>query len=104
MSDAPHSGEAGHADDIGEDQTGEDQTIRNLGQAGSVIQHAIKYLMEKNIDELSIASALLGGGLGVLSHVLDGAAIEKILTNAIASVRAGELHSPISHPGSPPPD
>ena len=43
---------------------------------------------------MSIASALLGGGLGVLSNVLDNDAIEKILTNAIASVRAGDLHAP----------
>ena len=52
------------------------------------------------MDELAIASALLGGGLGVLSHVLDNDAIEKILTNAIASVRAGDLHHPIAEAGA----
>ncbi len=81
-------------DDAHDDGHNDEKTLHDLGQAGSVIQHAIKYLMEKNIDELSIASALLGGGLGVLSNVLDNDAIEKILTNAIASVRAGDLHAP----------
>jgi hypothetical protein len=82
--------------DAHDDARDDEKTLHDLGQAGSVIQHAITYLMEKNIDELSIASALLGGGLGVLSNVLDNDAIEKILTNAIASVRAGDLHGPIA--------
>ena len=97
-----------HADDHADDNDGDNadghedaQTLHNLGQAGSVIQHAIRYLMEKNVDELAIASALLGGGLGVLANVLDNDAIEKILTNAIASVRAGDLHNPIAEATEP---
>ncbi len=77
-----------------DDDGDEDFELENLGQAGAVIQHAISYLLEKKIDELAIASALLGGALSVLSHVLDAEAIERILTNAIASVRAGELSDP----------
>ena len=89
-------GSTSPTDDHDDGQSGaheDEQTLNDLGRAGSVIQHAIKYLMEKNVDELAIASALLGGGLGVLANVLDRDAIEKILTNAIASVRAGELHT-----------
>ena len=66
----------------------------DLGQAGSVIDHAIQFLMEKQVDELSIASALLGGALGLLSQTLNEAAIEAILNNAIAGVRAGHLRPP----------
>jgi hypothetical protein len=46
----------------------------------------------QDISALAIASALLGGALGMLSHSLGDEAIIRVLDNAIASVRAGELH------------
>jgi len=48
-------------------------------------------MVGQNIDELAIASALLGGSLALLSHGMNDEAIVQILNNAIESVRAGEL-------------
>ena len=48
-------------------------------------------MLGQNIDALSIASALLGGALAMLSRSVADEAIVQILNNAIASVKAGEL-------------
>ena len=45
----------------------------------------------QHIDPLSVASALLGGALGLLARTLDDRGIVQVLTNAIHSVEAGEL-------------
>ena len=63
----------------------------DLARAGAVIDKAIEYMAGQNIDEMAIASALLGGALALLSHGMNDEAIIRILNNAIASVRAGEL-------------
>ncbi len=63
-----------------------------LSRAGAIVDKAIEYMVVQNIDELSIASSLLGGAMALLSRGLEDEAIIKILENAIASVRAGELH------------
>ena len=74
----------------------------DLSHAGAIIDHAIDYMVGQKISSLAIASALLGGSLGVLAQCLDDEAILRILDHAQASVRAGELrlmaHSP--KPGS----
>ena len=62
-----------------------------LGQAGSVVAKSIEFLMEKNLPPIAIASALLGGALGVLSRTMGQGAIIHLLENALESVRAGEL-------------
>jgi hypothetical protein len=64
-----------------------------LSHAGAVVDKAIEYLSGQNVGTLTIASALLGGALGLLSRSMDDAAIVHVLENAIASVRAGELRS-----------
>ncbi|HET6184492.1 MAG TPA: hypothetical protein VFA03_12975 [Acetobacteraceae bacterium] len=69
-----------------------------LSHAGSVVDKAIEYMAGQHIGEVAIASALLGGALAVLSHGMSDEAIIAILNNAIASVRAGELHR---GPGAP---
>jgi hypothetical protein len=56
-----------------------------------VVDKAIEYMMSQNIDGVSIASALLGGALAMLSRSVADEAIVAILNNAIASVQAGEL-------------
>jgi hypothetical protein len=66
----------------------------SLSQAGSTVDQAIKFLTDKNIDEISIASALLGGAMQLLARSLPEETIIGILNNAIASVRAGELRDP----------
>lgn len=64
----------------------------DLSHAGAVVDKAIQYMVDQNIGSLSIASALLGGALALLARSVADEAIVQILNNAIASVRAGELH------------
>ena len=64
---------------------------RELGQAGAVVDKAIAYLMDEGLSPLSVASALLGGSLGLLARTMGDEAILHVLGNAAASVRAGEL-------------
>lgn len=63
----------------------------DLGRAGAVVDKAIEYMVSQNIGSVSIASALLGGALALLSRSVADEAIVQILNNAIASVRNGEL-------------
>jgi hypothetical protein len=71
----------------------------SLSLAGSVVDKAIEYMLQQNIGAVEIASALLGGSLALLSRSVADEGIVHILNNAIASVRAGELHA---MKGSPP--
>jgi hypothetical protein len=64
----------------------------DLSHAGAVVDKAIEYMIGQNITALAIASALLGGALGMLARSLDDDAILQVLDNAKASVRAGDLH------------
>jgi hypothetical protein len=70
---------------------GEDGPPEDLSHAGAVVDKAIEYMAGQNIGSLAIASALLGGAMGMLSRSLGDEAIIRILDNAIASVKAGEL-------------
>ena len=63
----------------------------DLNHAGSVVDKAIEYMMDQHIDPVSIASALLGGSLGLLARTMDDRAIVGVLQNAMASVESGEL-------------
>jgi hypothetical protein len=63
----------------------------DLSHAGAVIDKAIEHMMAQNIGSLAIASALLGGALGLLARSMSDDAILHVLNNAIASVRSGEL-------------
>jgi hypothetical protein len=63
-----------------------------LSYAGAVIDKAIEYMVGQNISSLAIASALLGGAMGMLARSVSDEAIVQILTSAITSVRAGELN------------
>jgi hypothetical protein len=65
----------------------------DLSQAGAIVDKAIEYMSGQNLSELVIASALLGGAVGMLARCLGDDAIVQVLNNAIASVRAGELRS-----------
>ncbi len=65
----------------------------DLSHAGAVVDKAIEYMVGQNIGSLAIASALLGGAMGMLARSLDDAAIIGVLNNAISSVRAGELRA-----------
>lgn len=71
----------------------------DLSHAGSVVDKAIEYMMDQNIAPISIASALLGGALGLLARSMDDRAVAGVLRNALASVENGEL----SEARQPPP-
>jgi hypothetical protein len=75
-----------------DDEVSGDGPPADLSHAGAVVDKAIEYMTGQNISALAIASALLGGALGMLARSLGDEAIIRVLDNAIASVRAGELH------------
>jgi hypothetical protein len=73
-------------------QEGTGEPHGTLSHAGAVVDKAIEYMLQQNIGAVEIASALLGGSLALLSRSVADEGIVAILNNAIASVKAGELH------------
>ena len=73
----------------------------DLSHAGAVVDKAIEYMMGQNVSSIAIASALLGGALGLLTRTLSDEAVVQILGNAIDSVRGGEMRA-MSDPAGPP--
>lgn len=65
----------------------------DLSHAGAVVDKAIEYMAGQNLSPLSIASALLGGSLGLLARTMGDDAIVQVLHNAMSSVRSGELRA-----------
>jgi hypothetical protein len=63
----------------------------DLSHAGAVVDKAIEYMIGQNIAPISVASALLGGALGMLARSMDDRAVAQVLRNALSSVEAGEL-------------
>jgi len=72
-------------------QMPQDGSPADLSHAGAVVDKAIEFMAGQNISAIAVASALLGGALGVLARSMDDAAIAQVLENALASVRSGEL-------------
>jgi hypothetical protein len=66
---------------------------RDLNQAGSIVDKSIEYMMGQNLTPLAIASALLGGAMGVLCRTLPDHVVVQILNNAIESVESGEMRN-----------
>jgi len=64
---------------------------RDLTLAGSIVDKAIEHMIGKQVAPIAIASALLGGAMGLLSHTLPDDIIVQILSNAIESVETGDL-------------
>ncbi len=75
------------------DDSGMDAAPADLSHAGAVVDKAIEFMTGQNISSIAVASALLGGALGMLTRSLDDESIVRILGNAIESVRAGEFHA-----------
>ena len=69
----------------------EDMAPEDLSHAGSVVDKAIEYMIEQNIAPISVASALLGGALGLMARSMEDPAICRVLRSALASVENGEL-------------
>lgn len=74
-----------------------DQASPELRHAGAVVDQAIEYMLKEKIDPISVASALLGGALGMLTMNLDREEVLAVLDQARASVSSGEMES-ISQP------
>ena len=69
----------------------DDGAPADLSHAGAIVDKAIEYMVGQNISSVAIASALLGGSLGLLTRSLSDDAVVQILSTAIGSVRSGEL-------------
>ncbi len=69
------------------------ETPADLSHAGAIVDKAIEYMTGQNLSPLSVASALLGGSLGLLARTMSDEAIVQVLQNAMASVRSGELRA-----------
>ena len=79
-------------DPKGEQTLGQDGSVPSeLSHAGAVVDKSIEYMLGESLPPLAIASALLGGSLGLLARTMDRGAMVRMLENAIASVKAGEL-------------
>ena len=64
---------------------------QDLAQAGSVVDKSIEFMMGQNLTPLAIASALLGGAMGVLCRTLPDDIVVQILNNAIESIESGGM-------------
>ncbi|MBO1077569.1 hypothetical protein [Roseomonas haemaphysalidis] len=63
----------------------------DLSHAGSVVDKSIEYMIGQNIAPISVASALLGGALGLMARSMKDPAIANVLRSALHSVESGEL-------------
>ena len=62
-----------------------------LEQAGQMVDQLIRHLMDKDLPPLAIASALLGGSMGLISRELGPTTLLGILDQARDAVRSGHL-------------
>ena len=69
-----------------------------LSHAGAVVDKAIEYMLGQNLPAIAVASALLGGSLGLLARSMGDDSIVQVLQNAMASVRSGELRAEYGAP------
>ncbi len=65
----------------------------DLSHAGAIVDKAIEYMLGQNLPPIAVASALLGGSLGLLARSMGDDSIVQVLENAMSSVRSGELRS-----------
>ena len=63
----------------------------DLSHSGAIVDKAIEYMLGQNLDPVAVASALLGGSLGLMVRSMGDEAIAKVLSQALTSVRSGEL-------------
>ncbi len=65
----------------------------DLRHAGAVVDQAIDYMTKQSIDPVAIASALLGGAMGMLTLHLSSEAVLAVLDQARESVASGEMET-----------
>jgi hypothetical protein len=70
----------------------------DLSHAGAIVDKAIEYMLGQNLPPIAVASALLGGSLGLLARSMGDESIVQVLQNAMASVRSGELRTEQTNP------
>ena len=70
----------------------------DLSHAGAIVDKAIEYMLGQKLPPIAIASALLGGSLGLLARSMGDESIVQVLENAMSSVRSGELRSEYGSP------
>ena len=70
----------------------------DLSHAGAVVDKAIEYMVGQALPPMAIASALLGGSLGLLARTMTDDGIELVLKRALESVRSGELRAEYGPP------
>ena len=70
----------------------------DLSHAGAVVDKAIEYMLGQNLSPIAVASALLGGSLGLLARSMGDESIIQVLENATSSVRSGELRAEYGAP------
>jgi hypothetical protein len=75
------------------DLSGIESASPDLRHAGAVVDQAIDYMTKQSIDPVAIASALLGGAMGMLTLHLGSEAVLAVLDQARASVESGEMAS-----------
>ncbi len=75
----------------------EDKLAAELTEAGQAIEHAVEVLRQKGLGPMPIASAMLGGALGLLAGVMDDNAILNVLHSAATGVSTGELRRSLEH-------
>jgi hypothetical protein len=63
----------------------------DLTAAGAAIEHTVETLRQQGLGPMPIASAMLGGALGLLAQCLDDGAILNVLHSAATGVSSGEL-------------
>ena len=69
----------------------EDKLAADLAAAGAGIDKAVEELRDRGLGHMPIASAMLGGALGLLAQVMDDNAILNVLHSAATGVSSGEL-------------
>ena len=75
----------------------DEEPSADLSHAGAVVDKAIEYMLGQNLPAIAVASALLGGALGLLARDMGDESIVSVLENAMRSVRSGELRQPRGH-------
>lgn len=68
-----------------------DAMSSDLSHAGAIVDQAIGHMIKQNINGQAIASALLGGAMGVLVRGMDDDGVIRILERAIAGIRSGDM-------------
>ena len=72
--------------------TGE-ELPEELSQAGEMVDRLIQHLLEKKLPPLAIASALLGGSMGLVARTMGSGALLNVLDQARESVRSGDFEA-----------